>query len=147
METSQDIVALAHKIAEKAHRDQVRKFSGEPYIRHPERVKDIVASRGGNNSDMSAALLHDVLEDTDVSRSSLSVQGVPDDVIRLVDFLTRNFDENYAQFICRVSKNPRAIQIKLADLEDNMRDLSEGAQKDKYRLAHMYLSQQLQKKE
>ena len=69
----------------------------------------------------------------------LLAAGITPRAVELVETLTRRKGEDYAQFIERVSHDRDALLIKLADLEDNMRDLDEGSLKDKYRIAHLYL--------
>lgn len=68
-----------------------------------------------------AALLHDIFEDTDTSEDEVrTLDGVDDEVIEAVKCLTRSKDETYMEYIERVSKNPIAKVVKLADLKDNM---------------------------
>lgn len=141
MKTHEDIVTLARMQATLAHHGQVRKFTGEPYVVHPERVEQAVAARGYGPVVQAAALLHDVPEDTPIKRVELALAGIPAAVLDLVDVLTHREGENYADYIKRVAQHPVALQVKLADLEDNMRDLKEGTLKDKYRLAHLYLTE------
>jgi (p)ppGpp synthase/HD superfamily hydrolase len=93
-------------------------------------------------------ILHDVLEDTTASLQDIynlfefGDDRIANEVLGAVDAMTRRKDENYLDFILRVKANPIALEVKLADLEDNMRDLPEGTRKDKYRLAHYVLKQQ-----
>jgi (p)ppGpp synthase/HD superfamily hydrolase len=105
----------ALEIALKAHGGQ-RDKAGAPYILHPLRL----AMRMEGTLDMSAALLHDVVEDSETSLDDLRIAGFPEQVIGAVDALTRRSGESYDDFIGRVGANAIARKVKLADLEDNM---------------------------
>jgi (p)ppGpp synthase/HD superfamily hydrolase len=91
-------------------------------------------------------VLHDVLEDTDLSRADLESEGFSKAVLDAVEALTRRSDETYEDFLHRVSLNPIALRVKLADLEDNL-DASRIAQPterdvrrmEKYRAARTLL--------
>ena len=69
---------------------------------------------------MSAAILHDVIEDSDYSEEDLRSSGIPDDVIKAVLCLTKRENEPYDVFIERVLQNKIATQVKIADIEDNI---------------------------
>ena len=69
---------------------------------------------------MMAAVLHDVVEDTEWTLERLREAGFSDEVLEAVDCLTHREGESYQQFVERVRTNPIARQIKIADLEDNM---------------------------
>ena len=69
---------------------------------------------------MMAAVLHDVVEDTDWTIERLRGEGFPDEVLEAVECLTHRDGENYEEFIRRVQGNRIAQQVKIADLEDNM---------------------------
>lgn len=98
-----------------AHRGQVDK-AGEPYVLHPLRVMQRVKSQEAR----LVALLHDVLEESDVSLDSLRREGFPEAVLQAVECLTRRKGEAYPAYIERVRKNPLAVEVKVADLEDNL---------------------------
>jgi (p)ppGpp synthase/HD superfamily hydrolase len=106
-------------IALRAHAGQVDK-SGAPYILHPLRLM----LRMKSESEMMAAVLHDVLEDNPAwTDERFRAEGIPEDVIEIVGFLTKTAEEkknNYDLFIRRVAQHPAATRVKLADLEDNM---------------------------
>jgi (p)ppGpp synthase/HD superfamily hydrolase len=70
--------------------------------------------------EMMAAVLHDVVEDTDISIDDLRCRGIPEDALTAIDHLTRREGEDYFDFIERVKQNDVARKVKLADLEDNM---------------------------
>ena len=105
----------AIEIASKAHTGQVDK-SGHPYILHPLRVML-------NCEDETAkicAVLHDVVEDTNITLDDLKAYGFSDEVITALACLTKQHGESYNGFISRVLTNEIACRVKLADLADNM---------------------------
>jgi (p)ppGpp synthase/HD superfamily hydrolase len=105
----------AIEIAAEAHSGHVDK-AGQPYILHPLSLmfefRDLDA--------MITAVLHDTVEDSDVTLGKLEEAGFSDAVVTAVDALTRRKDESYDEFISRLSSNPLARRVKLADLEHNM---------------------------
>ena len=131
----------AIEIAARAHAGQVDK-AGAPYILHPIRMMLGVASLEAR----MAAMLHDVVEDSDVTLEQLRAEGFPEGVVGAVAALTKREGEDYEAFIRRVAPNVLARQVKLADLRDNS-DLSRIAQPsegdrlriEKYRRAIQYL--------
>lgn len=125
------LLIRAQNIATWAHRDQLRK-NGELYINHPTRV---AARFVGNPILQSIAWLHDVVEDTPTTLEELKKQGIRDEVVKAVALLTKQEREPYLDFILRIGSNPSAVEVKKADIEDNLRDLPRGHQRDKYELA------------
>jgi len=111
-------VAQALYLAATAHRGQ-RDRAGKPYIFHPLHL----ALAAGNAEERCVALLHDVLEDTDVTSEQLSQHGFGARIVRAVTLLTRRSDETYEQFILRVAGDRLASRVKLLDLAHNS-DLS-----------------------
>jgi (p)ppGpp synthase/HD superfamily hydrolase len=111
------IVALAEELARRYHTGQVDRL-GEPYIEHPRAVAQLLA--GGPEALQAAAWLHDVLEHTDATTGDLLVAGVPLDVVRLVEVLTRRPGEDYLAFIERVCTDRGAVQVKIADALHNL---------------------------
>ena len=112
------IVSKALEIATRAHRGQHDK-AGKPYINHPKAVARML----GTEETQTVALLHDVVEDTSVTLDELKEAGFSDDIITAVDSLTHRAGEAREEYIMRVSKNPLATMVKLADLKHNQ-DLS-----------------------
>lgn len=110
-----NLLDTAIKIATNAHSGQVDK-GGEPYILHPLRV--MMALK--DEKDKIIAVLHDTIEDTDVTYELLRKVGFDEEIIDGIKSVTRNENESYEQFIERVSLNPRGRRVKLADLDDNM---------------------------
>jgi hypothetical protein len=82
------------------------------------------------------ALLHDVIEDTDLTPDKLEEMGVSEFIVKSVVCLTRKSDESYDDFIKRLAPNPIAREVKIADLEDNMdvRRMPELSETDTQRL-------------
>jgi (p)ppGpp synthase/HD superfamily hydrolase len=82
------------------------------------------------------AVLHDIVEDTDISLNDLRNEGFSEEVVSAVECLTKQDGENYDSYIERISFNPLAVKIKLADLEDNkdLTRLPEVTDKDLERL-------------
>jgi len=105
----------AIEIANKAHAGQFDK-GDEPYILHPLRV---MLTRK-NNVERICAVLHDVVEDSNITLENLAQEGLSEEVLTVLNCLTRRKDESYEQFIDRILKNETACRIKLADLDDNM---------------------------
>lgn len=106
---------------------------GMPYILHPLRLMLNLSTK----NEMIVAILHDIIEDTSVTLDDLREAGFSDDVVIAVDHLTRQDNENYADFIKRVSLNRLARKVKIEDLKDNMNmsRLSELTESDFQRLA------------
>jgi (p)ppGpp synthase/HD superfamily hydrolase len=104
----------AIRIAREAHAGQVDK-SGKPYIDHPLRV---MARVKGAHAQM-AAVLHDVIEDTDVTADDLRKAGCPESVVTSVIALSKIPGEPRPSYYRRVSADPIAIIVKRADIADN----------------------------
>lgn len=111
------VVALAEQLARRYHAGQVDRL-GEPYIEHPQAVARLLG--GAAETLQAAAWLHDVLEHTDATTGDLLTAGVPVDVVRLVEVLTRQAGEDYLAFIGRVCADPGAVQVKIADALHNL---------------------------
>jgi (p)ppGpp synthase/HD superfamily hydrolase len=105
----------AVSIAARAHRGQTDK-AGAPYLLHPLRMM----LRMDTEAAMMAAVLHDVVEDTEWTLERLREAGFSEEVLEAVDCLTHREGESYQQFVERVRTNRIARQVKIADLEDNM---------------------------
>jgi (p)ppGpp synthase/HD superfamily hydrolase len=139
-----NILGHAIAIASEAFKDKVDR-GGAPYILHCLHVMNAVSSYGYDV--MSAAVLHDILEDTDWKESDLIREGFSFDIISLINILTHKENESYDSYIRRVALDERTKAIKKADLEHNsqitrMKGLT---QKDferlqKYFTAYKYLS-------
>jgi (p)ppGpp synthase/HD superfamily hydrolase len=108
----------AIEIAAQVHTDQIDK-AGEPYILHPLRVMLSV----NTPAERMAAVLHDVVEDSDVTLADLQAEGFPAEVLNAVEALTKRDGESRLEAATRAAQNPVARVVKLADVTDNM-DLS-----------------------
>lgn len=123
------------EIATIAHKGQTRKDGITPYITHPIAVAEMFP----NDEELQAvALLHDVIEDSDIKISSLKKEGIPICVLDMVILLTQRMTQNYLDYILQVKQNPDAIKIKLADIKHNSITPSKH-QRDKYQLAKYIL--------
>lgn len=105
----------AMQIAIKVHSGQVDK-GGNDYIYHPMRVSDSCDSE----EEKIVALLHDTIEDGNITSDYLLMQGFPNDIVDAVLSVSRNKDEDYFDFIQRSKANPIGRSVKIADLKDNM---------------------------
>ena len=118
---------LAYHMAVVAHEGQSRKGTGEPYIRHVERVADSVQGWEAK----TVAYLHDLVEDTPVTFAAL-LQFFPRHIVDAVATLTRDPKgapdrETYREFIerCATSGDELALEVKEADVRDNLRDIND----------------------
>ena len=127
-----ELVQKAYVVAREAHEGQTRS-SGEPYITHPVEVTQILAGMHLDHETLMAALMHDVIEDTDFSQQDLA-EIFGDTVAELVEGVSKldklsfkdkkEFQaENYRKMIMAMTQDIRVILIKLADRTHNMRTL------------------------
>ena len=128
----ENLVEKALQFATSAHEGQVRKYTGEPYIIHPVEVMEIVKTVKHDQEMLAAALLHDVVEDTDVTIEDIrSTFG--DDVASMVDDLTdvskpEDGNRKTRKALDRAHSamgSARSQTVKLADLISNGRDILE----------------------
>ncbi len=103
-------------LAVNAHRGQ-KDRNARPYILHPLTLM----MKMDTEVEMMTAVLHDVVEDTDRTLADLKKAGFPSEVIEAVDALSKREGETYDAYIERLSRNPLAVKVKVADLVDNMR--------------------------
>ena len=111
------LTRLASKIAYKAHEGQTDK-AGVPYIFHPIHI----AEQMDSEESCVVALLHDVIEDSDITLEILS-KYFNDDIIAALRVLTKKENDDYVMYIKRVKTNKLAAKVKIKDLEHN-RDLT-----------------------
>lgn len=109
-----DLTKKAMKIAFEAHKNQTDK-TGIPYIYHPihlaEQMSDEVTT--------CVALLHDVVEDTDITFEQLEQEGFTDEIIAALKLLTHDDAVPYMDYVREIKSNPVASAVKLADLKHN----------------------------
>lgn len=127
-------------IAVQAHRGQKDK-NGQPYILHPLAV----ASQLNTLELKTIAVLHDTIEDTDVTAEFLLSQGIPNEIVKIVQLLSKPKDEDYETYLQKIKENPKAKAVKLADLSHNTSpERASGLndhRKKKYALAKRILSE------
>lgn len=110
-------------LARTAHAGQVRAGSGLPYVTHPVAVAEALRADGQPLEVVVAGLLHDTVEDTDVTLDEVRSR-FGDEVAALVDAVTRRDDETYVEFVERVAvAGPGARALKRADVTHNLSDL------------------------
>ena len=108
----------ALRISFDAHKNQLDK-SGMPYVYHPFHIADQLKDEYST----CVALLHDVVEDTDITLDELKSNGFPDEVIEALLLMTHSDDVPYLDYIRNLKDNPIARKVKSADLAHNS-DLS-----------------------
>lgn len=111
----------ALKLCFEAHKNQTDK-SGMPYVFHPFHL----AEQMDDEVTVCAALLHDVVENTDYTFDALEAMGFTADIIDVLKLLTRDKGTEYMDYIAALKHNPAAGKVKLADLRHNS-DLSRYA--------------------
>jgi len=138
------LVKSAFEFSESAHRGQFRK-SGEPYITHPLAVASILSQWRLDAQGLAAALLHDVMEDTSVTKNELEksfgkpVADMVDGVSKLdqIEFTSKEEvqAESFRKMLLAMARDVRVILIKLADRLHNMRTLDAMAPAHRKRIA------------
>ncbi|WP_133480194.1 RelA/SpoT family protein, partial [Cognatilysobacter segetis] len=138
------LLRKAWRIGAEAHSGQTRK-SGEPYITHPVAVAKVLAEQGLDVETLIAAILHDTLEDTELSHAQLAGE-FGDTVAELVDGVTKldklqfrdrqeAAAESFRKMLLAMSRDLRVILIKLADRLHNMRTLGAQSPESRKRIA------------
>jgi hypothetical protein len=107
-------IEKALEIAARAH-DGVKDKEGEPYILHPIRVMIGVEGEAAR----IVAVLHDVVEDTEVTIDDIKAEGFSDEVVVALCLVTHAADQPYADYVIACKGNDIARQVKLSDLRDN----------------------------
>ncbi len=140
-----DIITKAFNFARQAHKG-VKRLSGEPYIMHPIAVAQIACSEMGlGSTSISAALLHDVVEDTDYTVEDIENIFGPK-IAQIVDGLTKISGgifgdkasaqaENFKKLLLTMSDDIRVILIKICDRLHNMRTLASQPANKQYKIA------------
>jgi len=139
------MINRAYETAKQAHRHQQRS-SGESYINHPLAVAQIVADLGLDEISLAAALLHDAVEDTEITLADVE-RGFGPEVAQIVDGVTKlerlQFDSKEAQqaatmrkMLVAMARDLRVLIIKLADRLHNMRTIAAMPSEKQQRIAH-----------
>ena len=110
-----ELIQKAVSIATAVHAEQLDK-GGMPYIMHPLRV----AEKCSTIDEKVVAILHDTIEDGDISPEYLLHQGFSQQIVDAVLSVTKQKGEDYEAFVKRASLNPIGRIVKLKDIEDNM---------------------------
>ena len=100
----------------EAHKGQ-SSINGEPYILHPLRL----LIKAKSNEERIIAILHDVIEKTNISLADLKNKGFDQNIISSIDSLSRRKSESYVDYIERLMQNKISVKIKLLDLADNIK--------------------------
>lgn len=137
------LVEKAITLATAAHAGHVDRY-GQPYILHPLHLM----AQMETPEERMTAVLHDVVEDTEMTLAELQAEGFPPEVVRAVGLLTHEKERvPYDVYVANLKPNPLARKVKLADLEHNMdiRRLPELGPKDwerlqKYHRAWLFLT-------
>ena len=138
-----DYINTAAEIAIKKHRNQVDKI-GMPYILHPMAVASLLDTP----EQKCAGLLHDILEDTDMTEEDLLEAGIPARVVEIVKLVTHEKPcegKDYEDYLTKIKADPDARAVKLADLTHNTdpkraaQDAKAEARKEKYARAKQFL--------
>ena len=127
-------------IAYNAHMNQLDRV-GVPYIYHPIHL----AEQMNTETECIVALLHDVVEDTNITFEQLEKE-FPSDVIDILKLLTHHKETKYMDYIIEIKKNPIAKKVKIADIKHNADEsrlekitIKDIARRNKYRKALEYL--------
>jgi guanosine-3',5'-bis(diphosphate) 3'-pyrophosphohydrolase len=143
-EEQQEKIECAFEFGAKAHRGQTR-ASGEPYISHPVAVASIIAELRLDAESICAALLHDVIEDTEMNADQIRTE-FGDDVANIVEGVSKldklSFHsrgevqvESFRKMMLAMVEDIRVILVKLADRLHNMRTLNALAAEKRVRIS------------
>lgn len=125
------------KFIEEKHKGQIRRGTGEPYFYHPLKVASFLISLGiEDDSIITVALLHDVLEDCQVSILDFTNLGLNNNIIKSVELLTKPEDfektpEHYKKYYEGIATDPIAILVKLGDRCHNLLSMDSKFTKEK----------------
>lgn len=128
---SELLLNRAIELARKAHEGQFDK-AGQPYIGHPIRVMNSLATI----DEKIVGVLHDTIEDSDLSLDTLKALGFSDAIVEAIAAITKCSGEAYEDYLGRVMTNPLALKVKIADMKDNLRSerISHPTEKDRERM-------------
>ena len=139
-----NLIKKAYDVAKKKHEGQFRK-SGDPYIQHPVEVAYILATLHAGPDTIAAGLLHDVLEDTDMSKEEMAgtfnkdVAEIVDGVTKIskLKYMTKEkaLAHNHEKLLLAMAKDIRVILVKIADRLHNMRTIQFHSEEKQKRIA------------
>ncbi|MFL2527594.1 MAG: RelA/SpoT family protein [Candidatus Azotimanducaceae bacterium] len=138
-----DSVKDAHQFASEVHKDQKRR-TGHPYITHPSAVALILTEMKMDHETIMAALLHDVIEDSEINKSSLAKRfgRAVSEIVDGVSKLSKIFDsqaqaqaENFQKMALAMAKDIRVILVKIADRLHNIRTIGVMSDEQRRRIA------------
>ncbi len=118
------MVEKARAVATRAHAGQKR-WNGDPYITHPTRVAGSFYGLSEVEDERVVALLHDVVEDTEITLDQLREFGFTEKQVEAIDSVTKRDKESYLDFVLRAKANSIGRRVKIADIKDNMSNLHE----------------------
>lgn len=127
-----NLIEKSLEIALRAYAGKIDK-AGKTYILHPLRIM----AKMETEEEMAVALLHDVIEDSELTAEDLLAEGISPEVVNSVQTLTKQKGESYEKFVVRVLDDRIACRVKMADIEDNINllRLKSVTQKDLERVA------------
>lgn len=105
---------MAMKLCFETHKDQLDK-TGLPYVFHPFHL----AEQMDDEISTVCALLHDVVEDSDITFEDLAKMGFSGEIIEVLELLTHAEEVPYMDYVREIKKNPTATKVKIADLKHN----------------------------
>ncbi|MDP9698342.1 MULTISPECIES: HD domain-containing protein [Paenibacillus] len=108
-------IESAISLALQAHKGQLDK-GGQPYILHPLAVMNRVESM----EEKIVAVLHDAIEDSEVTIEELRGLGFSEEILTAIQLLTRSTEDSYEEFIEKTTTNRTARNVKIADIKENM---------------------------
>ena len=137
------VLGKAIAFASFAHFEQYDKI-GKPYILHPIAVMILVKSTEAK----VVAILHDTMEDCNISENELRQKHIPAHLIEAIVAISRKEKESYDEYLDRVKANPLALEVKLADIAHNsseerltkLAEVESNRLRKKYKKALKYLS-------
>ncbi len=109
-----DLTKKALLIAYNAHMGQYDR-SGLPYIFHPYHLAEMME----DEYSVCAALLHDTVEDTDMTIEDIRKEGFPEEIVHALELLTHKDGVDYFDYVRAIRSDPLAVRVKLADLSHN----------------------------
>jgi (p)ppGpp synthase/HD superfamily hydrolase len=121
----------AYELAVKMHKGQKRKVIDEDYISHPLAVANTF--RSGNYKIVS--ILHDIIEDTNITLEHLRSIGLNEELLEYVDILTRKPNQTYIEYILLCKKYIITRRIKIVDIRHNLNTFISKCHTDKYLMA------------